>query len=281
MNLRSFTEMLALARKNHFTLGAFNILNMETIQAVVRAADKAASPVIIQVYHEDLRFGGAAWYRALAGAAAAEASVPVCLSLDHGQKYEQAMECIEAGFTGVMIDLSTSDFGENVENTKRVVREAHPRGVSVEAELGQIFDADSPAGKIAAGFTDPKTAAEFVRLTGIDALAVSVGTAHGIYAEKPRINFDLLGELINTIDIPIVVHGGSDTPDEDVLEMVRMGIAKLNIGTDLMNAYNRGILECLGKGDRMVPPRAVMSNARKRVEEVVTGKLGLLNHYRQ
>jgi ketose-bisphosphate aldolase len=281
MELCSFTEMLALARKNHFTVGAFNILNMETIQAVVRAADRAASPVILQVYYEDLGFGGAPYYRALAGAAAAEVSVPVCLSLDHGQKYEQAMECIEAGFTGVMIDLSTSDFDKNVEDTKRVVKEAHARGISVEAELGQIVTADSSNEKIAAGFTDPKTAGEFVRLTGIDALAVSVGTAHGIYAEKPKINFALLGELISAIDIPIVVHGGSDTPDGDVREMVRMGIAKLNIGTDLMNAYNRGLLECLGKGDGMLPPRTLMANARRRVEEVAAGKLGLLNYCRQ
>jgi ketose-bisphosphate aldolase len=281
MKPQSFTEMLALARKNHFTVGAFNVLNMETIQAVVRSADKAASPVIVQVYHEDLQFGGAAYYRALVDAAAAEVSVPVCLSLDHGQRYEQALECIEAGFTGVMIDLSTADFNENTENTKRVVREAHARGISVEAELGQIFDADSSNEKIATGFTDPKIAREFTILTGIDALAVSVGTAHGIYAAKPKINFELLEELIRTIDIPIVVHGGSDTPDEDVRKMVGMGIAKLNIGTDLMHAYNRGILEYLGQGDNRVPPRTVMANARKRVEEVVTRKLALLNMFRR
>ncbi|MDR1900281.1 MAG: class II fructose-bisphosphate aldolase [Treponema sp.] len=281
MKLQSFTGMLAQARQKHFTVGAFNVLDMETMQAVVRAADRAASPVIVQVYHEDLRFGGAIYYRALAEAAASEVSVPVCLSLDHGQKYEQALECIEAGFTGVMIDLSTSDFNENVENTKRVVKEAHARGVSVEAELGQIVGADSPKEKIAAGFTDPKAAGEFVKLTGIDALAVAIGTAHGMYAEKPRINFELLGELINTIDIPIVVHGGSDTPDNDVKEMVRMGTAKMNIGTDLMNAFNAGILECLGKGDISVPVRTVMTNARRRVEEVAAYKLGLLNHCRE
>jgi ketose-bisphosphate aldolase len=279
MKIRSFNEMLALAREKHFTVGAFNVVNMETMQAVARAANAAGSPVIIQVYHSDLQFGGAAYFKALAEAAAAEVSVPVCLSLDHGQKYEQAIECIEAGFSGVMIDLSTEDFDLNVSSTKKVVEVAHARGVSVEAELGKIFDADSSLDKIASGMTDPQMAREFVKQTGIDSLAVSVGTAHGIYAEKPRINFALLEELIKTISIPIVVHGGSDTPDKDVLEIVRLGTAKLNIGTDLMKAFNQGILNTLH--DASVPPRTALGAARSRVEEVVKHKLSLLNHYRQ
>ncbi|MDR1618996.1 MAG: class II fructose-bisphosphate aldolase [Treponema sp.] len=278
MKLQSFTEMLALAKKKHFAVGGFNVVNMETIQAVTRAADRAGSPVIIQVYHDDLNFGGAAYYAAMVNAAAGEVSVPVCLSLDHGQKFEQAIECIEAGFSGVMIDLSTEDFDTNVAAAREVVKAAHARGVSVEAELGKIFDADSSLEKIASGYTDPKTAGEFVRQTGIDSLAVSIGTAHGTYAVKPKINFRLLEELI-TIDIPIVVHGGSDIPDADVLEIVRLGTAKLNIGTDLMKAYNQGIIETLK--DVSAPPRTVMANARRRVEEVVAHKLGLLNHYRE
>ena len=180
----------------------------------------------------------------LVNAAAREVSVPVCLSLDHGQKFEQAIECIEAGFSGGMIDLSTEDFNINAAAAKEVVKAAHARGVSVEAESGKIFDADSSPEKIASGYTDPKTAGEFVRQTGIDSLAVSIGTAHGTYAVKPKINFRLLEELI-TINIPIVVHGGSDIPDADVLEIVRPGTAKLNIDTDLMKAYNKGIIETL------------------------------------
>ena len=279
MRIKPFTEMLALAKEKHFTVGAFNVVNMETLQAVARAANAAGSPVIIQVYHGDLQFGGPAYFAALAEAAAAEVSVPVCLSLDHGQKYEQAIECIEAGFSGVMIDLSTEDFDINVASTKKVVEVAHAKGVSVEAELGKIFDADSSLDKIASGMTDPAMAREFVKQTGIDALAVSVGTAHGIYAEKPKINFKLLEELITSIPIPIVVHGGSDTPDQDVLEIVRLGTAKLNIGTDLMKAFNQGLIETLHNVS--VPPRTALTAARDRVEEVVRYKLNMLNRYRQ
>jgi ketose-bisphosphate aldolase len=279
MRIKPFTEMLALAKQKHCTVGAFNVVNMETLQAVARAANVAGSPVIIQVYHGDLQFGGPSYFVALAEAAAAEVSVPVCLSLDHGQQYEQAIECIEAGFSGVMIDLSTEDFDRNVASTKKVVEVAHAKGVSVEAELGKIFDADSSLDKIAAGMTDPVMAREFVKQTGIDALAVSVGTAHGIYAEKPKINFKLLEELITTIPAPVVVHGGSDTPDQDVLEIVRLGTAKLNIGTDLMKAFNQGLIETLHNVS--VPPRTALTAARSRVEEVVRYKLSLLNHYRQ
>ena len=213
MKLQSFTEMLKSARDHHFTVGGFNVVNMETMQAVVRSASKAGSPVIVQVYHQDLAHAGAKYLAALANAAAAESSTPVCMSLDHGQSYEQAIECIEAGFSGVMIDLSTEDFNKNVEDTKRVVEYAHKRGVSVEAELGKIFDADKPVDVRNSAMTDPDVARKFVKLTGVDSLAVSVGTAHGMYSSKPKIDFELLKELVSTIDIPIVVHGGSNTPD--------------------------------------------------------------------
>jgi ketose-bisphosphate aldolase len=203
------------------------------------------------------------------------------MSLDHGQSYQQAIECIEAGFSGVMIDLSTEDFDKNVESTKRVVEYAHKRGVSVEAELGKIFDADRPVDVRNSAMTDPDVARKFVKLTGVDSLAVSVGTAHGMYSSKPKIDFKLLKELVSTIDIPIVVHGGSNTPDPDILEIVHLGVAKLNIGTDLMRAFNKGLMDSLAKGGEGVPVRDVMGNARSYVEAVVTEKLKLLNNYRR
>jgi ketose-bisphosphate aldolase len=273
--------MLKSARDHHFTVGGFNIVNMETVQAVVRSASRAGSPVIIQVYHRDLAHAGAKYLAALADAAAAESSIPVCMSLDHGQSYQQAVECIDAGFSGVMIDLSTEDFDKNVESTRRVVEYAHKRGVSVEAELGKIFDADKPVDVRNSAMTDPDVARKFVKLTRVDSLAVSVGTAHGMYSTKPRIDFELLKELVSTIDIPIVVHGGSNTPDPDVLEIVRLGVAKLNIGTDLMRAFNKGLMDSLAKGGEGVPVSDALGNARSRVEAVVDEKLKLLNNYRR
>ncbi len=273
--------MLADARKHHFTIGGFNIMNMETLQAVVKAAEKTNSPVIVQVYHEDLTYAGASYLVAIADAAAANSNVPICLSLDHGRSYDQAIMCIEAGFSGVMIDLSTEDLQANINDTKRVVEIAHARGVSVEAELGKIFDATAEVSVRNSAMTDPKIAKEFVEKTGIDSLAVSIGTAHGMYCSKPEINYPLLKELLNTIDIPIVVHGGSDTPDEDIIEIVRLGVAKINIGTDLMNAFNKATLQSLTEGGALIAPREVMENARKGVEQVVLHKLSMLNKFRK
>ena len=269
-----------MARQKHFTVGGFNIMNMETLQAVVRAAEKTDSPVIVQVYYEDLVHAGARYFAAMAEVAAEESSIPICMSLDHGKSFEQAVSCIEAGFSGVMIDLSTEDLLSNIEDTKKVVEIAHSHGVSVEAELGKIFDANAPLEVRNSSMTNPHIAREFVQKTGVDSLAVSIGTAHGVYSSKPEINFPLLRELVSTIEIPIVVHGGSDTPDEDIIKIVRSGVAKINIGTDLMKAFNQGLIDSFAKKGVMQAPRDVLARARDNVEKVVLYKLAMLNKFR-
>lgn len=280
MHTQSFTKMLELAQQEHFTVGGFNVVNMETIQAVINAAEKTNSPVIVQVYHDDLGYAGAEYIVAIAEAAAKSAHIPVCLSLDHGESYEQALHCIEAGFSGVMIDLSKEDLQANIYDTKRVVKVAHSKGVSVEAELGKILDATASYEEINSGMTDPKVAQEFVEKTGIDSLAVSIGTAHGFYSSKPEINYHLLQELLDIVPIPIVVHGGSDTPDDDIMEIVRLGVSKINIGTDLMKAFNQALFDSLSRGGTKQAPRDVLTIARNSVENVVLKKLDLLNKFR-
>jgi ketose-bisphosphate aldolase len=279
MELQNFTAMLRDAKARHYTVAALNTLNMETVQAVTAAAAKAASPVIVQIYHKDLAFAGAGYIAAIAAEAARESRYPVCLSLDHGQSFDQAMDCIAHHFTGVMIDLSTSDFERNIADTKRVVAEARARGVSVEAELGKIFSAKETADVRNSAMTDPEAAAVFAEKTGVDALAVSIGTAHGLYASAPVIDFARLDKIIRICPCPIVVHGGSDVPDEQIKEMVRLGVAKLNIGTDLMMAFKRSLAEGLAAGPG-VSTSLLLSEARRKVQEMAAHKFELLNAYR-
>ena len=279
MSLAAYTELLTYAREHHFTVGAFNSLNMETLQAVVSAAEVKNVPLIVQTYHAHLDFAGADYMQALCSVAANNAKVRIAMGLDHGQNFEQAKDCIEKGFSGVMIDLASADYDYNVSETKKVVALAHAKGVSVEAELGKIMTGDSTVEEIASGYTDPGIAAKFVKETNIDCLAVSIGTAHGLYKYTPKINFDLLKTLINEVPCPIVVHGGSNTPDDDILKMVKLGVAKLNIGTDFFNAYNKTLADCLTKPGTHEISQALAS-AREAVKQVAMQKIDLLTAYR-
>ncbi len=279
MPLVPFGPMLEQARKEHYTIGALNILNMETLQAVIKACEQKNVGVIAQVYHAHLRYAGADYIAAMGKVAGEKASIPVSISLDHGQSYEMAEECILAGFTGVMIDLASSDYDTNVEQTKKVVALAKKYGVSVEAELGTIHDASAPLSVRNTGMTDPDVAARFVQETGIDALAVAIGTAHGFYSSTPKIDFDRLDAILRTVKCPIVVHGGSNTPDEDIMRMVEMGISKLNIGTDLMAAYESGLRDAMAGGS-YVDLMQVLEAGRENEMKTVLHKLDLLTHCR-
>lgn len=279
MSLVPFKEMLLEARKHHYAIPAFNVVDMETIQGIAQAAQSENSPLIIQLYHADLEFAGADYMVNIAKTASLNCTVPICVSLDHGQSYDQAIRCIENGFTGVMIDLSKNDFNANVEDTKRVVEYAHARNVSVEAELGTIFDAAASVEIRNSGMTDPEKAAEFVERTGVDALAVSIGTAHGVYSSTPVIDFKRVEKIANTIGCPTVVHGGSCTPDEDIKELCRLGVAKINVGTDLNHAFNRGILEGFKKYGEKAAIREYMSLGREELIKTARHKIQLFRTY--
>lgn len=279
MSLVSFHDMLLDAQKHNYAVPAFNVSNMETIQAITQAAEAEGSPLIIQLYHADLEFAGADYMTALARTASGHCTVPVCISLDHGQSYDQAISCIEQGFTGVMIDLSKNDFDANVEDTKRVVKYAHERNVSVEAELGTIFDADAPVEIRNSGMTDPQKAIEFVERTGVDALAVSIGTAHGVYSSAPVIDFERAEKIVRTLPCPTVVHGASCTPDEDILRLCRLGVAKINVGTDLNHAFNRGILRGFEAYGEKAAIREYMSEGRKELVETARQKIQMFRTY--
>ena len=279
MSLVPYVNLLKFAKEHKITIPAMNTFNMESAQAVVEAADEMNTPIIVQVFHKDLLVEGAEYAVAIVAAAAKKAKVMVALGLDHGSSVEQALHCVDCGFSGVMIDLASQDYEFNVCETRRVVEYAHARGVSVEAELGTIKSGMDSLAEIAAGYTDPEVARKFVKDTGVDCLAVSIGTAHGMYKHTPEINFDLLQELIKTVSCPIVVHGGSGIPDGDVAKMVSMGMAKFNIGTDLYNAYREVIKELLNKEDK-IRPSVLVERGRESIKKVALHKIEVLTRYR-
>ena len=279
MTLSPYSEILSYAKKHHFTVPAFNSYNMESVQATVSAARKMDTPLILQTYHAHMEYAGPEYIKAICDVAARDGKIAVALGLDHGKSYQQAERCIDAGYTGVMIDLASENYDVNVAETKKVAAIARARGVSVEAEIGTIFDGACRPEEIATGYTDPEVARRFVEETGVDCLAVSIGTAHGFYAHKPKINFDLLEELIRVVPCPIVVHGGSYTPDEDVLRMVKMGIGKLNVGGEFFEAFKKTVNAMLNENiDRELTE--VLAEGRKAVEEVAVAKIKLLTAYR-
>lgn len=276
MSLVTISDMLANARKNHYAVGAFNIINLEMMLAIVHAAELERSPVIVQVWHGDLAHIGLNYAGAIVKVAAKSTSIPIALQLDHGQNLEQVKSCIDSGFTSVMIDLSSSSFSENLNRTKEVVREAHSKNITVEAELGSILNGKSSIEERKSSLTELDQAVQFVHETKIDALAVAIGTAHGIYSYGPEIDFDLLKKLIDRAHVPIVVHGGSFTPDKDIIAMVRMGVAKINIGTELMMTFTEALKKMVCNGTKEVTAKNVLCYARDSVENVVRSKMRLL-----
>lgn len=279
MHIVPFAEMLREAREKHYAVPALNVVNMESIQAITEAAELEGSPLIIQLYHADLDFAGADYMIANADLAASHCTVPISVSLDHGRSFAQAKRCIDAGFTGVMIDLSREDLEENVCATREVVAYAHARGISVEAELGQIFDASAPVEVRNSGLTDPEVARTFVERTGVDALAVSVGTAHGLYSSAPVIDFELVERIVRMLPCPVVVHGGSNTPDDDLRRIVQLGVAKINVGTDLNNAFNIGVKQALEEQGVTGFMRDILGAGRTALREAARNKIRLFRSH--
>ncbi len=274
MKLVPIIEMLEDARKHRYAVGAFNIINLEMLRAIVSAAKSERSPVILQVWHGDLDLIGGSYAGAVAQVAAQESDLPIALQLDHGQNVEQVRTCIRWGFSSVMIDLSSASFVDNLEHTKEVVREAHAGNVSVEAELGRIYGGENPIETQTSALTEPERAVEFVGKTEIDALAVSVGTAHGEYLYGPVIDYDLLEQLIRVVRVPVVIHGGSYIKEEEIMRLINLGVAKINVGTGLMNTYVDGARDALGEHNG-VRAQDIMRRAQAGVEKVVQKKIRL------
>jgi fructose-bisphosphate aldolase class II len=232
------SEILIRARRGGYAVGAFEIWNLESIQAVVGAAETLAQPVILQVGPGEADYAGLEDISHAAIFHARRAKVPVALHLDHGDTFERVMRCINHGFTSVMLDVSHLPYAENVAATKEVAHVAHACGVSVEGEMDQIGGGETGIDvPDDAHLTNPDQALDFVQKTGIDAFAVAIGTVHGFYKGKPNIRLGLLEKIAARVPIPLVLHGGSGTPDADVRKAVSLGIAKVNICTEFVAAF--------------------------------------------
>ena len=292
-------DLMVPARKNGFAVGAFNVQNLESVQAVAEAATEEKSPAILQITPSVIKYAGLPYISGLVKTAAQLAPVPLAMHLDHGEDFETASKCVEAGFSSVMIDGSFLKFEENVALTKRVVDIAHAKGVSVEAELGKLAGIEERSvEEKEAILTDPDTAVEFVERAGVDALAVAIGTSHGAYKFKSESKLDIerLRVISERISIPLVLHGASSVPqwivekatkygaslggakgipEEELKKAISLGIAKINIDTDLRLAFTATVREVLANSPKEFDPRKILGPAKDAMKEVAKSKMRL------
>lgn len=274
MSLVTTKELLLDAQKNGYAVGAFNVENMEMVQAVVAAAEELKSPVIMQTTPSTIKYASPEMFYANVAAAANNASVPVVMHLDHGSSFELAVHAFRAGYTSIMIDGSHSVFEENIAITESVVDVCHAGNVPVEAELGKVGGKeDDLDGGNGGGYTVPSEAVEFVEKTGIDSLAVAIGTAHGVYKGTPKLDVERLSEIREVVSIPLVLHGTSGVPDEAVKECIRRGICKVNYATDLRIAFSNGVKEYLAANPDAFDPKKYNAVGREKVKEYVMSKM--------
>lgn len=273
MALVTTKEMLLRAQAGGYAVGAFNIENMEMAQAVVATAEELRAPVLIQTTSSTCRYGTLALYRGMIGALADAASVPVALHLDHGDSCELAVAAMEAGYTSVMIDGSHVPFEENVALTKRVVDAAQKFGIPVEAELGKVGGKEDDVESDGDTNTDPAEAAEFASRTGVDSLAVAIGTAHGFYRGTPVLDKERLSEIRRVVSVPLVLHGASGLSEQDVKDCIARGICKVNIATELRVAFTDGLKAVLAEKPETFDPKPLGLAGEANVRAVVAQKI--------
>lgn len=273
MALVTTKQLLLDAQKGGYAVGAFNVENMEMVQAVVAAAEELQSPVILQTTPSTVKYADLDYFYANTKVAAENASVPVAMHLDHGNSFELAMRALRVGYTSIMIDGSHDSFEENIAVTKAVVDACHPSHVPVEAELGKVGGKEDDLDGGEGGYTVPSEAVEFVNATGIDSLAVAIGTAHGVYKGTPKLDVDRLSEIREVVSIPLVLHGTSGVPDDAVKECIKRGICKVNYATDLRIAFSNGVKEVLGAAPDVIDPKKYNACGREYVKEYVKSKM--------
>ena len=300
MALVTTKEMFKKSMDEGFAIGAFNVNNMEIIQAIVDAAAEAKSPVILQASSSAIKYAGIDYLMKMVEAATiVHPEIPIALHLDHGPDFETCKMCIDAGFTSVMIDGSKYDFEENIRVTKEVVDYAHSKGVVVEAELGKLagIEDDVNVDSKDVMYTNPEQAEEFVKRTGCDSLAIAIGTSHGAYKFKgdAKLRFDILAEIKKRIpETPIVLHGASSVlphlvdmcntyggdipgakgvPNEMLVEASKSGVSKVNVDTDLRLALTAGIRKVFVEEPNAFDPRKYLTPARELIKETVKDKI--------
>ncbi|MBE6757731.1 MAG: class II fructose-bisphosphate aldolase [Ruminococcaceae bacterium] len=246
--LVNLNDVLKDAQKNHYGVGLFNTTDTDMLEAAIAAAEELRSPIVIGTAEVLLPHGELKLIAPSIIAAAKRATVPVVVHYDHGLTFERCIEALKLGFSSIMFDGSAGDPAKNFENTREMVKIAHAMGVTVEGEIGHVGQADTGDNETSDQYTTPEEAVEFVRETGVDALAIAIGTAHGAYKSKPKLDINRLKEIRAALDTPLVLHGGSGLSDDDFRNTIREGIAKVNIFTDLCVAGNTAMKQGLEEG---------------------------------
>lgn len=277
--LVNMRDILKIAKENNFAIPAFNTSSNMILTGIIEACEELKSPAIIAIHPDELHFVRPSFVKAVVDEAN-KANIPICIHLDHGSTFEQVMEAIQCGYTSVMIDASSKPFEENIALCKKVCEAAHAVNVSVEGELGTIGVTDSvettAPDKIL--YTDPMQAKEFIDRTGIDALAVAIGTSHGIYpkGKQPELRIDILDSLADIVDVPLVLHGGSSNKDEEIAKAVKHGINKINISSDIKDPFYQKCREVL-QDPHIREPNLIYPPCIEKMKEAIRQKVRLFN----
>lgn len=278
--LLNMKELLKVAQEGKFAVGAYNIGSAELLKVAIEECETNNSPVILAIHPSELEYLTDEFVEYVKERAM-KSPVPVVIHLDHGGTKEQILRAIRCGFTSVMIDASHHSFEENIKITKEIVDIAKPLNISVEAELGTIGNLGESyeGGASEIIYTDPKKAKELIERTGIDTLAVAIGTSHGLYPKwmTPKLNLELLKEIREEVGIPLVLHGGSANPDTEISESVKLGICKINISSDIKSVFFKIVRETLKENEKAMEPHEIFAKAIVEAKKVVKHKLELFN----
>jgi ketose-bisphosphate aldolase len=273
VNMKSFLQLL---EEKNLIAPAFNTTNLEMTLSIIQGAEEVGLPVIVQIAPTNVKLSGYDYIANIVKSAAEKVDIPVTLHLDHGMTFEDIRQAVDAGFNSVMIDASKLPYEENIKLTREVVEYCHERGVSVEAELGELGGKEDDHESDESAQTDPKLAIDFVERTGIDLLAVSVGNIHGL-DEQPKINLELLREIADSVEVPLVIHGGSGIPADVLGQLKNYNVRKINLASDLRKRF----ISSVGKRYEQNPNEYnlinVLLEAQSGVKEVVIEKLSTLN----
>jgi fructose-bisphosphate aldolase, class II len=282
MPLVTLNEVLKDAEASNYAVGAFGVQNLETVQAVIEAAVEEKSPAILIISEGAIKYAGLQTLTNIVKTLADAAPVPIVAHLDHGPSFNMATQCIVAGFKSVMVDASHFEYDENVRITRQVVEMAHAVGATVEGEIGKIggVEENIVVDMAEATMTEPDEAARFAQETGIDAVAVAIGNAHGLYAGEPKLDIARMKRIYDAVkavrpDCALVLHGGSGTPDHMIKDAIAAGVSKINIGTELKLAFVNGVKETLVKKPGVDDPRHLIGPARAAVKAVTIEKMRL------
>ena len=275
MKIVSTREMLKRAQREGYAVPAFNIHNLETLQVVVETAAELKSPVILAGTPSTISYAGGEYIIEMAEVAAKKHNIPIAIHLDHFEVIDEIKHFIDLGFKSAMIDASHEDFEENIEIVKKVVEYAHKNDATVEAELGRLGgqEDDLIVDEKDTKFTNPKQAKEYVERTGIDSLAIAIGTAHGLYKGEAKLDLDRLKEIRDIVDVPLVLHGASDVPDELVKKAIALGICKVNVATDLKIPFSDAVKKYFIENPEANDPRKYMTPGKEAMKKVVEHKI--------